>query len=636
MVFERNAEIIRQNEPTMQIERENAQKYLDIAGVMIVALDAQGIVTLINKKGIEILGYSEDEIIGEMWFDNFVPKRFKSDVKEVYKKLMAGEIEPVEYYENPVVTKGGEERIIAWHNSILKDEQGNCCGILTSGEDVTEKVLTENALRENEERFRVMAENTSDWIWEVDTQGVFTYSSPKIKAIIGYDPEEVLGKTPIDFIVEEQLEHITSEFRKIVKNKEAFDRLENINLHKNGSIVVIETSGVPIIDSEGNYCGFRGMSRDITERKETNDLLFKNKLALDSAEIGFWEWNILTGDTYFNERYFTMAGYEPNEMPHTYDTWKNLVHPDDFDSVYEVINKSIKDFIDGFEVEFRFRKKDGNWLWIESRGKILRTNESGEASYVVGVHLDISERKHYESAREQLIQELEDKNAELERFTYTVSHDLKSPLITIKGFLGMLGRHLKAGNQEKVDTDISKISNAADTMRQLLDELLELSRIGRVVHSPEEIDMRALAHEAVELVEGRINERSVEVQIQDEMPTQNGDRRRLLEVYQNLIDNAVKFMGDQTNPCIEIGAENGDEDIVFFVRDNGEGIDLRYHDNVFGLFNQLDNNIEGTGIGLTLVKRIIETNGGRIWVESEGLGTGATFFFTLQDMREQP
>jgi len=145
-----------------------------------------------------------------------------------------------------------------------------------------------------------------------------------------------------------------------------------------------------------------------------------------------------------------------------------------------------------------------------------------------------------------------------------------------------------------------------------------------------------LAHEAVELVEGRINERSVEVQIQDEMPTQNGDRRRLLEVYQNLIDNAVKFMGDQTNPCIEIGAENGDEDIVFFVRDNGEGIDLRYHDNVFGLFNQLDNNIEGTGIGLTLVKRIIETNGGRIWVESEGLGTGATFFFTLQDMREQP
>jgi len=230
--------------------------------------------------------------------------------------------------------------------------------------------------------------------------------------------------------------------------------------------------------------------------------------------------------------------------------------------------------------------------------------------------------------------ELEAKNAELERFTYTVSHDLKSPLITIRGFLGFIEQDTQSGNMNRLKGDIQRISDATDKMQRLLNELLELSRIGRVRNEPKLIPFEELAHQAVELVQGRIMARGIQVHIDSNMPTVFGDSQRLLEVLQNLVDNAAKFMGDQPDPRIEIGArsargENAERgEPVFYVKDNGIGIAPEHHERVFGLFNQLDPKIEGTGVGLTLVKRIVEFHGGRVWVESEA-GKGATFCFTL-------
>ena len=229
---------------------------------------------------------------------------------------------------------------------------------------------------------------------------------------------------------------------------------------------------------------------------------------------------------------------------------------------------------------------------------------------------------------EALIAELEAKNAELERFTYTVSHDLKSPLVTIKGFLGLLRRD--AGeDRERMESDIRQIEAATDKMARLLNELLELSRVGRVVHPSEKVALGEVASEAVELLAGGIAERGVEVRITPDLPVVEGDRVRLREVYQNLIDNAVRFMGEQAHPRVEVGVRSHDGQEVLFVSDNGIGIDSSYHDKVFGLFERLDAEVEGTGIGLALVKRIVELHGGRIWVESDGEGCGSRFCFTL-------
>ncbi|MCP3956555.1 MAG: hypothetical protein GY719_01750 [bacterium] len=224
--------------------------------------------------------------------------------------------------------------------------------------------------------------------------------------------------------------------------------------------------------------------------------------------------------------------------------------------------------------------------------------------------------------RERLIAELEAKNAELERFTYTVSHDLKSPLVTIKGFLGLLEKDSAAGDADRMRRDIQRISAAADNMTRLLEDLLELSRVGHVMNPPEEVALGELAAEACQLLAGSIAEHRAEVVIAPDLPSVSGDRARLLEVYQNLIENAAKHAGKNAAPRIELGwRRDGDEavagDPVFFVSDDGIGIEPRYHQKVFGLFERLDPEAtEGTGIGLALVKRIVEIHGGRIWVES--------------------
>ena len=251
--------------------------------------------------------------------------------------------------------------------------------------------------------------------------------------------------------------------------------------------------------------------------------------------------------------------------------------------------------------------------------------------YTLTSALDITDRKLAEAEREKLIDELEAKNEELERFTYTVSHDLKSPLVTINGFLGYLELDAASGNMERLKKDTRRIQDAVNKMQRLLNELLELSRIGRIKNESKVIPFEELVREAVELLQGRIMEHGIEIRLAFNQATVFGDRMRLLQVLQNLVDNAAKFMGDQPNPYIEIGQSGEDAELgnpIFYVKDNGVGIAPEYHERVFGLFNKLDAKTEGTGVGLALVKRIIEIHGGRIWVESE-LGKGSTFFFIL-------
>jgi signal transduction histidine kinase len=228
-------------------------------------------------------------------------------------------------------------------------------------------------------------------------------------------------------------------------------------------------------------------------------------------------------------------------------------------------------------------------------------------------------------------QELQQQIAELERFTYTVSHDLRNPLVTIRGFLGMLKKDLHDHRIDKVQSDFQRIAGATDKMDELLSDLLELSRVGRIINPPEEVDLARLVQDATDTVEARLRSKHVAVNVSPSLPTIHGDRIRLREVLENLIDNAVKYMGDQRNPVIEIGSNDRQGEQVIFVKDNGIGIEARYHAKIFHLFEKLDPTIEGTGIGLALVKRIIEVHGGRIWVESEGQGKGSTFCFTIPD-----
>ncbi len=240
---------------------------------------------------------------------------------------------------------------------------------------------------------------------------------------------------------------------------------------------------------------------------------------------------------------------------------------------------------------------------------------------LAALHAQIAER-------DQRIADLEGRNAELERYAYTVSHDLKTPLVTIKGFISFLHRDFRAGDRERVEHDLERIAYAADRMQRLLDDLLELARVGRVGNKPRQVAFAEVVDEALERVADRIEEREAEILIAASLPQVYGDRDLLVDVVEQLLDNAVKHIGAQSEPCIEVGARRGGPEPVLFVRDNGPGIHPRYHETVFGLFERLDPEAsEGTGAGLTLVKRIVDFHHGTIWIESSG--RGATVCFTL-------
>jgi signal transduction histidine kinase/ligand-binding sensor domain-containing protein len=230
------------------------------------------------------------------------------------------------------------------------------------------------------------------------------------------------------------------------------------------------------------------------------------------------------------------------------------------------------------------------------------------------------------ATRERLVGELEQRNKELERFAYTVSHDLKAPLITIRSFAGFLEKDAEAGDPARLRLDVDRIKLAAARMLRLLEDLLELARAGRALGSVAPVAMSEAAREAADQLPdlGR-----AELVIAPELPVVTGDRARLVAVLQNLLENAAKFSAVGKRPRIEVGARDERGTTVYFVADNGVGIEPRFQEAIFGLFERLDPEAEGTGVGLAIVRRVVELHGGRVWVESEGAGLGARFCFTL-------
>lgn len=319
----------------------------------------------------------------------------------------------------------------------------------------------------------------------------------------------------------------------------------------------------------------------------------------------------------------------------------------DVNPAYEKMYKLKKADIQGKLISTFAQRKDDYWFNIYD--KVIKTGESVTVENYSGawdkyysvcafkflenqfaiVFEDITDRKKAEITIEKQLKDLEAKNSEMERFTYTVSHDLRSPLITIKGFAGAINEDLTVEKYDRIKLDLKRIENAADKMQALLEDLLELSRIGRIVNPPVEFSMTRICLDVKELLHGIIEKKGINFTIDLNMPMAFGDVHRIREVIQNLVENAVKFLDKQENPYIEIGHLVMENVAVYFVKDNGPGIDPKYHEKIFGLFNKLNLNTEGTGIGLAIVKRIIELHGGKIWVESS-LGQGATFYFTLK------
>lgn len=505
-----------------------------------------------------------------------------------------------------------------WHHyeeRLVPDEVDSILAIVR---DITERRVVEEALRESDARLRTTIAHAPVVLFTLDQHGIFTLSEGKGLAQLGLEPGQVVGLSVFDLYADNP--DILENIRRVLAGQEQAWIAEVEDL-------VFDTRAIPLRDEHGQVTGLIGVATDITEQKQVEQALRESeekfakafRASPDAITI-----SRLRDGCYLevNDGFERLTGYQSEEVLGKTSTELQFWRAEDRKRMAEPLRRTgrVSNLKTGFLV------KSGVVRDCVISAEVI---ELGGEKCLVAITRDVTEQKRAEAERERLIEELEAQNAELERFTYTISHDLKSPLVTIKGFLGLLEKDALEGKTELMKQDIEQISRAADKMQRLLGDLLELSRIGRLVNPPEAVSLTDLAREAVEQVAGQIAERGIAVEIASEMPVVVGDRVRLLEVLQILIDNAVKYMGNQPAPRIEVEATQQDPDVSITVRDNGIGIEPRFQDKVFGLFERLDAASEGTGIGLALARRIVEVHGGRIWVESQGRGHGARFVFTL-------
>jgi len=393
-------------EEALREEKDRTQKYLEIAGVMLLVVNANEIIGLINRRGCEILGCSEDEIVGKNWFDNFIAEPIREEVRGVFRKLMAGKVEPVEYYENPVITKSGEERLIAWHNTILKDEHGNIIGSLSSAVDITECKKAEERLKTSEQKYKDLTEITTDWIWEVDKEGVYTYVSPKVKDLLGYEVSEVLGKTPFDLMPEQESKRIGKIFKEKAANREPFYKLENVNRHKDGHLVTLETNGIPIFDEKGQFKGYRGIDRDITERKKAEEELrqaqAKYRSLVEKVPAITYTAGLDEASTtmYVSPQIEQILGFSQAAFKDDPDIWRKQHHPEDCERVLAEVRR-YHEKGESLDCEYRMLTKDGSTVWFRDHARIVKDDEGNPLS-LHGVMLDITGRKKAEEKIRQL------------------------------------------------------------------------------------------------------------------------------------------------------------------------------------------------------------------------------------------
>ncbi len=526
-----------------------------------------------------------------------------------------------------------------------------------------EQQLLEDKKRAEEE-YRSLVESTDDSVYLVDKNCRYLFMNEKHISRLGLSREEILGRPYDAFHSAEE----TKEFAEKVKR--VFDTgisLQHEYKEDEESWYLKTLS--PVKDPEtGNVIAVTVVSKDITGLKraekeliETRDYLNniiessadKNGVPIGTVRVG----RDITKEVELEER--LKAERDKLKESHKFletviDNIPDTITIKDSQHRFVLVNQAYCNItgltrheVIGKKGEYRetidevfqtgrmiespeltYTDAEGVRRYVHTK-RVPLTDESGKITHVMTISHDITEHKRAEEEREQLIKELEKKNAEMEWFTYMVSHDLRSPLVTIQGFVGMLRKDLERGEMERVEKDLKYIENGATKMDRLLNDTLKLSRIGRVANPPEDVPFSELVQEALEETAERIKSSGVEVSVAESFPAVHVDRMRIVEVLVNLIENSISYRGDNPTPKIEIGYRRADgEEPVFFVRDNGIGIDKSQQEKVFGLFFKVDNRSKGTGAGLAIVKRIIEVHNGRVWIESEP-GKGCTVCFTL-------
>ncbi|MBC7875832.1 MAG: PAS domain S-box protein [Anaerolineales bacterium] len=630
----------------------------------------------------QMTGYSFEEYVASGgWVGHVHPDDLEKDAQDMETLHKNKDIKS----EVRTFAKNGEirwERIFA--HPIWDEKENRLVRIIGAVQDVTEQKQTEANLKEILLQQSAILNGIPDMAWLKDIEGQYIAVNEQFIKTAGIKTGQIAGKTDFDIWQKSFAEKYRDDDLEVMKTRQR-KNTEELQIDGTGREYWVETTKTPIFNTVGEVVGTTGIAREITERKKNEELEQRRRIMLEKViELGKQVtetsdlrttvkkiWHGVHDDLKFDRLAIFLYNPERNSMDDTFgtnnqgqmiDVW-DLWFPvtegiseavtfmsvlEKPDGLYFTDDYSITHHIPEGHDMYGVREFAAVAVWAGNKPiavicvdnfitmrpiaseqlEALRLFAGYAGLAIENAYLNETIQKELSQKRD-FIEELESKNAELERFTYTVSHDLKSPLVTIKGFLGYLERDAQENNFEKFRHDVERIEAAVAKMQNLLKDLLELSRVGRLMNAPVEVTFHEIVKDALEIVHGQIQAKNILIEFHNNKAILKCDRIRMVEVLQNLIDNAIKFMGSQPRPRIEIGEFfNDKKETVFYVKDNGIGIAPEFQDKIFGLFDKLNIDSDGTGIGLALVKRIIEVHGGRIWVESQ-VGSGTTFYFTL-------
>lgn len=621
----------------MLAERDRAQDYLDISGCMIVSLDNDGKVKLANRKCCDVLGYEESELVGKNWIELLIPSEDKDSISSVFRNVVKGNIDEVKVLENSVLTKDGSRRIIRWNNSYLKDMDGNITGTLSSGSDVTEERQITMKLRSSEEKFRTLFENAADAILIFDTDCNVIDANPVACEMLGYHIDELSGMSRHDLVTSD-CHGVCDEYLEDVIDKKR-SRFELVYLHKNGTRIPVET-GVRVLEYDGMNALLCNL-RDISERKHSEKVLRESeqrfRLLAENTNDVIWTLDTSGKFNYTSPSVFKLRGYTPEEVAH--QTFDDIFPPEHKIAFTEVINRFHKNLEAGEAhyselFEIKLYHKDGHTVWTETIVNPVYDDE-GNFQFFLGVSRDITERKKTKEKISQYVDELARKNEELktlermkDEFISNLSHEIKTPLISIKGYSELVFDEVLGPLNSRQKKAMRTVLEKYDHLSFLMDSLIYMSIVksGKVDYRLDPVRIMDNLKKVIAYFEFRSQHKNLIllVDIEDNLPLIYGDVEYMPYLFRAIIDNAIKFSSEGSKVIISAFNDKGDVHIT--VKDFGIGIPENEMPNIFRRFYQIDGSMSrrygGSGLGLYVSKTIAEVHRGKIWIESEeGVGT---------------
>jgi PAS domain S-box-containing protein len=600
---------------------------------IIAITNSKGVITSVNDNFCKISKYQREELIGNTHSvvnSKFHPQDF---FKELWRTISSGEV-----WRGEIKNKAKDGTYYWMDTTIVPfvDEKNKPFQYLAIRFDITDRKLADEKVFATLEEKNIILESIGDGFFAVDRNWIITYWNQQAEIILRKKKEQVLGHNLWD-IFSDAKEH-------------NFYKLYHQALETGKSIVFddyypaynmwVEVSAYP------SEQGLSVYFKDITTRKNAEEeVRLSNERfekVTEATNDAIWDWDIINDTLYWGNGFKILFGYDTEKATPTIQSWVNNIHSDEMNLVVDSINVAIKDSATSHWIEeYRLKKSNGKYAYVIDRGIIMR-DDNGKAVRMLGAMTDITYRKEYEESLKKLNEVLRQKtvqlshsNAELEQFAYVASHDLQEPLRMVSGFLTKIEDRYEPLLDERGKKYISLAVDGATRMRRIILDLLEYSRAGRVQYKIESIDLNNLMADVVILNSRLIAEKKAQVKF-EKLPTLNGSRSQLQQLFYNLIGNALKFVSPETTPEIIITCEDKISHWQFSVKDNGIGISPEFFNKLFVLFQRLHTTaeFEGTGIGLAVCKKVVERHEGDIWVESE-LKKGTTFFFTISKTLRQ-